>query len=1022
MLLVTPPQFSTRNGGIIAVIAAIFLVVVSVEVSAAVQPNAIFSFITGKRLANTQAHIQFELNQTIDRVDAGRFIVDGDFFENPAVQACILTVYNCELNTYFDVTPCTQQGNYISHGILPGECLGEPSGNCPFKCSLRFQFSDVQLGSARASYQTNVRLADANGAPLGQDVSVEMGHIGDVVTSPQFSISAIDRVWGKSGTDATFSFTTSGGGKMSATATSNITLIYPVGLLTTSSAISGVAFSSAVTASSAFSGSSTAPSVVLTLTSGSIDAGAAVTITLRGLRIGPWATATMSVFTFSISTSTDANADVPIQWGTMSSAAFIIDPSDRVPTKTGSALTLAFFSDPYVHMVAGHQITLNYPSGFFAGTSPPLVSISGTSNTATCNAPTATAIVMTLTSPTSISANTFVTITMAGLTMGGATSGTAVSTSSCLQGASGLTVISGSNLADDTFFSISIPFSFTWLSQTYAPGNVFVGSNSYVTFGAGSAVYHSLGPNNPNVPTFFIGSQNMQSTSIAQGEHALGWLLRYEGVNLGATNSNVWEILFKQAGGLEICTGVFTTTDSGVSAISDGVSQYLATFKLVPGTKYSVSTTPSTAIISGPSVSIQYSNGTMNSCLAAGVVSGEIAALPVCTAILPTSSYISSTITVTGSLFSHPCTAKVGATPSSGIAATSCSYVSATALLVVIATGTPLGASSVEVTFKSSGFAASIPGTTLTVVAAPTASALTPLAGYQSSSITVTGTNFITSAQGGACAATVGDTAAASCTISSATSVVIVLGASSAGASVDVVVAFNGGGSGAQATKTGLVVLAAPTVTSAVPTAGYIGDTITVLGTSFITTAQDAAASCSAALGGTTTSCSLVGGTLTSLKVTIGSGTTAGTTQVFVTISTSGIAFSAASASTIVTVLGAPALTSTARTAGYISDKLQPPIVDNNVGRSLLQHTTCCPYTTEVQLTGPIFSDSPSAFNSGTAGSVTVSFTGYSNWSPGQQAECCAVYISDGSLISCTAEPGNGFANIRRHTCWLKRG
>ena len=159
---------------------------------------------------------------------------------------------------------------------------------------------------------------------------------------------------------------------MSVTATSSITLIYPVGFFSTSPAISQVAFSSAVTASSAFSGTSTAPSVVLTLTSGSIDAGAAVTITLRGLRIGPWATATMSVFTFSISTSTDANANVPIQWGTMSSAAFIIDPSDRVPTKTGSALTLAFFTDPYVHMVAGHKITLNYPFGFLRARPPRL--------------------------------------------------------------------------------------------------------------------------------------------------------------------------------------------------------------------------------------------------------------------------------------------------------------------------------------------------------------------------------------------------------------------------------------------------------------------------------------------------------------------------------------------------------------------------------------------------------------------------------------------------------------------------
>ena len=43
MLLVTPPQFSTRSGGIFAVIAAIFLAVVSVEASAIkVTPTAAY--------------------------------------------------------------------------------------------------------------------------------------------------------------------------------------------------------------------------------------------------------------------------------------------------------------------------------------------------------------------------------------------------------------------------------------------------------------------------------------------------------------------------------------------------------------------------------------------------------------------------------------------------------------------------------------------------------------------------------------------------------------------------------------------------------------------------------------------------------------------------------------------------------------------------------------------------------------------------------------------------------------------
>jgi hypothetical protein len=114
-----------------------------------------------------------------------------------------------------------------------------------------------------------------------------------------------------------------------------------------------------------------------------------------------------------------------------------------------------------------------------------------------------------------------------------------------------------------------------------------------------------------------------------------------------------------------------------------------------------------------------------------------------------------------------------------------------------------------------------------------------------------------------------------------------------------------------------LTVLATPTVASATPTAGYVGSTITVTGTSFITKAQDASASCNATVGGTAGSCSLVGGTSTTLMVTIGTGTTAGAKQVSVNISTAATTVSATSASDFLTVLGAPSLTGATPTAGY---------------------------------------------------------------------------------------------------------
>jgi hypothetical protein len=208
-----------------------------------------------------------------------------------------------------------------------------------------------------------------------------------------------------------------------------------------------------------------------------------------------------------------------------------------------------------------------------------------------------------------------------------------------------------------------------------------------------------------------------------------------------------------------------------------------------------------------------------------------VLATPTVTSAAPTAGYVSSTITLTGANFvtaaqdaAASCSATVGGT------AAACALVDGTTLKVTIEAGTQAGYGHVvAVTIATAG--AMSPhnvGTSaadfVAVLATPTASTFTPTAGYVSSRITVTGSNFITPEQGGDClnGTTVGGTAVTSCTISSATSLVIVVGASSAGANVTVVVTFNGGGSGAQATKTGLVVLAAPTVTSAVPTAGYI--------------------------------------------------------------------------------------------------------------------------------------------------------------------------------------------------------
>jgi len=51
---------------------------------------------------------------------------------------------------------------------------------------------------------------------------------------------------------------------------------------------------------------------------------------------------------------------------------------------------------------------------------------------------------------------------------------------------------------DDGYWTLSLPFNITYLGNSY--NTIYVGTNHYITFTAGSLVYSSLGPSNPNLP------------------------------------------------------------------------------------------------------------------------------------------------------------------------------------------------------------------------------------------------------------------------------------------------------------------------------------------------------------------------------------------------------------------------------------------------------------------------------------------------------------------------------------------
>ena len=132
------------------------------------------------------------------------------------------------------------------------------------------------------------------------------------------------------------------------------------------------------------------------------------------------------------------------------------------------------------------------------------------------------------------------------------TVGTYSTITSSLQGSAGLasstTPTSGDN--DDGYWVINLPFSITYAGSSYP--TVFVGTNSYLTFGSGSSAFSNLSQSNPSVPKIMISARDNSCQRIYYGVSGTApnrtYRIRFEGTNavsgtLGSPNM-VWEAVF----------------------------------------------------------------------------------------------------------------------------------------------------------------------------------------------------------------------------------------------------------------------------------------------------------------------------------------------------------------------------------------------------------------------------------------------------------------------------------------------
>lgn len=138
----------------------------------------------------------------------------------------------------------------------------------------------------------------------------------------------------------------------------------------------------------------------------------------------------------------------------------------------------------------------------------------------------------------------------------------AVSLTLSTPAAPGVLTFTGS--ADDGYWTVPLPFDITYLGQTYS--TVYIGTNTYITFGGGSSAYAQLSPSEPPYPKIMISAADNKAFQIYQGIEGTSpnrtFRIRWEGHHIYNTSSTtptmIYEATFYEQypARVEIHTGV----------------------------------------------------------------------------------------------------------------------------------------------------------------------------------------------------------------------------------------------------------------------------------------------------------------------------------------------------------------------------------------------------------------------------------------------------------------------------------
>ena len=321
-----------------------------------------------------------------------------------------------------------------------------------------------------------------------------------------------------------------------------------------------------------------------------------------------------------------------------------------------------------------------------------------------------------------------------------------------------------------------------------------------------------------------------------------------------------------------------------------GSTQGTSTVKFNGTTATSITSWSATSIVATVPTGATTGNVVVN---ASGVnsngISFTVVAAPSITSLSPTTGAVGASVTIAGSAFGS--TQGTSTVKFNGTTATSITSWSATSIVAIVPTGATTG----NVVVNASGVNSN--GVSFTVVAAPSITSLSPTTGAVGASVTIAGSGF-GSTQGTSTVKFNGTTAT---TISSWSATSIVATVPTGATTGNVVV----NASGVNSNGVSFTVVAAPSITSLLPTSGAVGASVTITGTNFGATQGSGSVSFNG-----TTAVSITNWSAASIVAIVPTGATTGNVVVNASgVNSNGVSF---------TVVAAPSITSLSPTTGAV--------------------------------------------------------------------------------------------------------